>query len=469
MIADLKNFIKVKELRDKILWTLFILALARLLQNIPLPHIDKEALDLMQTEIANARANNSGQIFNMVNVFSGGALQKLSIGALGIMPYITASIVVQLMAPVIPALEKMQKDGINGRQRISQITRYATIVISLFQAIFLAKALPQLGDFSQQIFGFQLPPGTILIHDAGFGFMITTVLVLTGTALLITWLGEQITERGVGNGASILIMANILADAPAAFSVLIGKWNPPKFALIHLILLFCVMIAAAAATVVLVQTLRKIPLKYARKAGGADKVLSEKTSFLPLKLNHAGVMPVIFASALMMVPNILLQNIHPTSEIGKTIVSFLAANLSYGSFGFIIFEGVMILLFTFFWVATQFNPIQISDDLNRSGGFIPGVRPGEPTSDYLNSVMTRITVAGGLFLVVLATFPSVMNTVILKDPNMLLSQFFGGTSLLIMVGVILQTYQQFQVQVVQQNYDSIATTGRLRSREPDAP
>lgn len=460
MIADLKNFIQVKELRNKILWTLFILALARLLQNIPLPHIDKDALDLMQTQIREARANNNGQILNMVNVFSGGALQKLSIGALGIMPYITASIVVQLMAPVIPALEKMQKDGINGRQRISQITRYATIVICLFQAIFLAKALPHLGSFSQQIFGFQLPAGTVLVHDTGFGFMLTTILALTGTALLITWLGEQITERGVGNGASILIMANILADAPAAFSVLLGKWNPPKFALIHLILLFCVMVAAAAATVILVQTLRKIPLKYARKSGGADKVLSEKTSFLPLKLNHAGVMPVIFASALMMVPNIVLQHVPALSSI--------APWFTYGHIGFIIIDAIMILLFTFFWVATQFNPIQIADDLNRSGGFIPGVRPGEPTSDYLNGVMTRITVAGGLFLVALATFPSVMNTVILKDPNMLLSQFFGGTSLLIMVGVILQTYQQFQVQVVQQNYDNIASTGRLRSREPDA-
>ncbi|MEN9362554.1 MAG: hypothetical protein RL095_4089 [Verrucomicrobiota bacterium] len=468
MIADLKNFIKVKDLRNKILWTLFVLALARLLQNIPLPHIDKEALALMQTEIANARANNSGQILNMVNVFSGGALQKLSIGALGIMPYITASIVVQLMAPVIPALEKMQKDGINGRQRISQITRYVTIVICLFQAIFLAKALPQLGSFSQQIFGFQLPQGTVLVHDTGFGFMITTILALTGTALLITWLGEQITERGVGNGASVLIMANILADAPSAGQILLGKFDKPDFLLVHFLLLVGVMVAAAAATVVLVQTLRKIPLKYARKSGGADKVLSEKTSFLPLKLNHAGVMPVIFAGALMMVPNIVFQNLNPSSEIGKTIVGFLSPLFVYGSPGFILFEAVLILLFTFFWVATQFNPIQISDDLNRSGGFIPGVRPGEPTSDYLNGVMTRITVAGGLFLVVLAIFPSIMNTVILKDPNMLLSQFFGGTSLLIMVGVILQTYQQFQVQVVQQNYDSIASTGRLRSREPDA-
>ncbi len=460
MIADLKNFIKVKELRNKILWTLFILALARLLQNIPLPHIDKEALDLMQTEIANARAKNSGQILNMVNVFSGGALQKLSIGALGIMPYITASIVVQLMAPVIPALEKMQKDGINGRQRISQITRYATIVICLFQATFLAKALPNLGSFSQQIFGFQLPQGTVLVHDAGFGFMITTILALTGTALLITWLGEQITERGVGNGASILIMANILADAPSAGMILFKKFEDPEFLLVHFLLLISVMVVAAAATVVLVQTLRKIPLKYARKSGGADKVLSEKTSFLPLKLNHAGVMPVIFAGALMMVPTMVLPHI--------PMLSFLAPFFSYGSAGFIVFEAIMILLFTFFWVATQFNPIQIADDLNRSGGFIPGVRPGEPTSDYLNGVMTRITVAGGLFLVALAIFPSVMNTVILKDPNMLLSQFFGGTSLLIMVGVILQTYQQFQVQVVQQNYDTIATTGRLRSREPDA-
>ena len=460
MIADLKNFIKVKELRNKILWTLFVLALARLLQNIPLPHIDKEALDLMQTEIANARAKNSGQILNMVNVFSGGALQKLSIGALGIMPYITASIVVQLMAPVIPALEKMQKDGINGRQRISQITRYATIVICLFQAIFLAKALPHLGSFSQQIFGFQLPQGTVLVHDAGFGFMITTILALTGTALLITWLGEQITERGVGNGASILIMANILADAPSAGQILISKFEKPDFLLVHFLLLIAVMVVAAAATVVLVQTLRKIPLKYARKSGGADKVLSEKTSFLPLKLNHAGVMPVIFAGALMMVPTMVLPHI--------PMLSFLVPYFSYGSVGFILFDAVMILLFTFFWVATQFNPIQIADDLNRSGGFIPGVRPGEPTSDYLNGVMTRITVAGGLFLVVLAIFPSVMNTVILKDPNMLLSQFFGGTSLLIMVGVILQTYQQFQVQVVQQNYDTISTTGRLRSREPDA-
>ena len=468
MIADLKNFIKVKDLRNKIIWTLIVLALARLLQNIPLPHIDKEALDLMQTEIANARAQNSGQILNMVNVFSGGALQKLSIGALGIMPYITASIVVQLMAPVIPALEKMQKDGINGRQRISQITRYATIVICLFQAIFLAKALPHLSSFSQQIFGFQLPQGTVLVHDAGFGFMITTILALTGTALLITWLGEQITERGVGNGASILIMANILADAPSAGQILISKFDDPSFLLVHFLLLIAVMVVAAAATVVLVQTLRKIPLKYARKSGGADKVLSEKTSFLPLKLNHAGVMPVIFAGALMMVPNIVFSNLQPTSEIGKSIVGFLAPLFNYGSPGFILFEAVMILLFTFFWVATQFNPIQIADDLNRSGGFIPGVRPGEPTSDYLNGVMTRITVAGGLFLVVLAIFPSVMNTVILKDPNMLLSQFFGGTSLLIMVGVILQTYQQFQVQVVQQNYDTISTTGRLRSREPDA-
>ena len=441
MLSAFKNIFKIKELKSKILYTLAMIAVVRLIQNIPVPGIDLDMLDRAMKDLENSAG---GGLLQMFNVFSGGALQNFAIGVLGIMPYITASIILQLMTPVIPQIEKMQKEGVQGRQRYIQLTRYITIVICLVQGFFLAKGMPTL-----------LQSKHAIVNNPGMSFYITTTILLTAASLLIMWLGEQITDKGLGQGASIIITISVISSMPTAIQQVYGYWQDGDLTIIGVAILLSVFLAVTAATVVVVQGVRKIPLKYAKRTTGSRGAI-EKTSYMPLKVNHAGVMPIIFASALMMFPEMAANYFQ---------LDTLSALLRFGSIGYMVVYSVMVIVFTFFWVATQFNPIQISDDLNRSGGFIPGIRPGEKTAEFLNATMTRITYAGSVFLTALAIMPIILyaNIDILQG-NFMITSFFGGTSLLIMVGVMLQTMQQIEVQLVQHNYEGFVSSGRLRSR-----
>ena len=442
MLSAFKNILKVEDLRKKVFYTLAIVALVRLIQNIPVPGIDLEQLGLAMEKIQSQ--SGTGGFVSMINIFSGGALTKFAIGVLGIMPYITASIVLQLMSPVLPQLEKMKKEGAQGQQKYIQLTRYITIVICLFQGFGLAKGMPMM-----------FPEYSIVV-DPSMSFYLTTTVILTASAMLIMWLGEQITDKGLGQGASIVITVSVISSMPSAIMEVWSLIQSNDLTIIHGILIAAIFLAVTAATVMVVQGMRKIPLKYAKRTAGSRGAM-EKTSFLPLKVNHAGVMPIIFAGPVMMFPALLGQ------KLGWTT---FAAYLAYGTWTYVLVYAVLIIGFTFFWVATQFNPIQIADDLNRQGGFIPGIRPGDPTKEFLNNTMTRITYAGSVFLTLLAIAPMVLFSGFEKiGSNPLITSFFGGTSLLIMVGVILQIMQQIEVQLVQHNYDGFVSSGRLRSRQ----
>lgn len=442
MLSAFKNILKVEDLRKKVFYTLAIVALVRLVQNIPVPGIDLEQLGLAMEKIKSQ--SGTGGFVSLINIFSGGALTKFAIGVLGIMPYITASIVLQLMSPVVPQLEKMKKEGAQGQQKYIQLTRYITIVICLFQGFGLAKGMPMM-----------FPEFNIVV-DPSMSFYLITTIILTASAMLIMWLGEQITDKGLGQGASIVITVSVISSMPQAIMEVWSLIQSNDLTIIHGILIAAIFLAVTAATVMVVQGMRKIPLKYAKRTAGSRGAM-EKTSFLPLKVNHAGVMPIIFAGPVMMFPALLGQ------KLGWTT---FAAYLSYGTWTYVFVYAILVIGFTFFWVATQFNPIQIADDLNRQGGFIPGIRPGDPTKEFLNDTMTKITYAGAIFLTLLAISPMVLFSGFEKiGSNHLITSFFGGTSLLIMVGVILQIMQQIEVQLVQHNYDGFVSSGRLRSRQ----
>lgn len=436
MLNAFKNMLKVKELRKKLYYTLALIALVRLIQNIPLPGIDVTKLQNLMQQAADTGGKG---LLDTFNLFSGGALSRFAIGVLGIMPYITASIVMQLMTPIIPQLEKLQKESEQGRQKIQQITRYLTIVICIVQGAALAATLQ-----SDQF------PGVVLLPSTFFTIM--SVICLTGAALLIMWLGEVITDKGLGQGASLIITISIISSMPQAVGTLYEQFQTGKTDIVKITLLIALFFAITAATVALVEALRKIPLKYAQR-NATGKATQIQTSYLPLKVNHAGVMPIIFAGALMMFPGLAMQKLN---------WSFLAPFSAYGEPGYIALFAVLILGFTFFWVATQFNPIQVADDLKNSGGFIPGYRPGESTSEFLNYTMSRITVAGAIFLTIIAIIPMFLNKGL--QSSFVVSQFFGGTSLLIMVGVVLQTMQQIEVQMVQNTYEDYVDNSKLRSR-----
>ena len=381
-----------------------------------------------------------------LNLFSGGALQKLAVGVLGIAPYITASIIMQLMTPIVPKLERLRMEGESGRQQYQQITRYMTIIISIVQGMLLVSTM--VNPAALGLGGYDL----VLFENTQL-FTISTVIILTGAAIFVMWLGEQISEKGVGNGASIIITISIIASAPQAVSTLIDKYQNGQYDIITITLLLALFILCTVFVVALTEGVRKVPIRYARKSVDGQVGNSEMT-YLPLKVNHAGVMPIIFAGAVLTFPPLVF------SKIG---LGFLSPYFAFGSQSYVIIYAVLILAFTFFWVATQFNPIKVADDLKRGNGFIPGYRPGEPTSNFLNKTMTKITISGGLALTLVAIIPVLLLNA--TQTEFVITQFFGGTSLLIIVGVILQTVQQLEVYLVQKNYQNFVEEGRLRSRD----
>jgi len=452
MFSAYANSFKIPELRQRIIFTLGLIALVRVTTNIPVPGVDAAALSELFLRLG---AGAGGGLLNMFNMFSGGGLERFAIGALGIMPYISASIIMQLLTPIIPDLEKLQREGESGRQKINQYTRYLTVAICLVQGFMLAKAM---GDPSMLTGG---DVGTAVVMRPGLMFDLQTVIILTAGALFVMWLGEKITERGIGNGASLIIAVNIVAGLPFAIISLVrlvvagGAGGTVTFTMIHALLLVAMFFLVTAATVMLTEGHRKIPIRYARRASVGGNMTGQ-TSYMPLRVNYAGVMPIIFGSAVLTFLVMIAQRI-PGLRESQVMMIF-----SYGSSWYMALFGALILLFTYFWVANQFNPLQIADDLQRQNGYVPGVRPGQPTAEYIDLIMTRITFAGAIFLTALAILPMILSQQF-QIPDMV-AHFMGGTSLLIMVGVVLDTLRQVEAHLLSRHYDGFLSKGRLRSR-----
>ena len=450
------NILKVKELRNRLMFTALIIVLVRVASNIPCPGVDPAALERFIKEVTNASGADGG-FMALIDLFSGGALAHFALGALGIMPYISASIILQLMIPVIPQLEKMQREGETGRQKITQYTRYLTIIVCLIQGAMVAMAM-----VNPTKIGLPNPSEPLFLGRVEV-FVPVTVLVITCTTMVFTWLGEQVTERGIGNVVSLIITINIVSRLPHSVIELVNmaiKGTTPDgttFKSVQLLLLLVVFCIVTAATILLSQGYRRVPIQMVRKTVG--KQLQGGSTYMPLKVNFANVMPIIFAGAIMMFPGYLFQSMAARSGgVWMTLATFFRQDGP----GYMTVYSLLILAFSFFWVANQFNPLQIADNLKKEGAFIPGISPGQPTADFLDGAMTRVTAGGAVFLLALAVFPMVLYSSF-RIPFMV-AQFFGGTSLLIMVGVVLDTMSQLESHLTMRHYEGFLKSGRLKNR-----
>ncbi len=458
MFSAFTNSLKIPELRSRIFYTLALLFVARVGAIIPLPGLDPAPL---QKFFADQTANAASSAMSLWNMFSGGGLTKGAICALGIMPYISASIIFQLMTAVVPALSRLQQEGDVGRQKLTQYTRYATVLICIVQATLLIFAL----ENPARLFGdaYDLNKyGSIVIADKTW-FMITSVIFMTAGTMLLMWLGEQITQRGIGNGVSLLITVGILSDVPAAAQATWQLFFRPvgvkSLGWIEGLVMGLSFFIVTGFLIAVVQAVRKIPVQYAKRVVG-NKVMGGQSSFLPLKVNYSGVMPVIFASAILLFPQQIFGWLGSAMNI--KFFSEFATSLQEGKVSYYVLMSILILFFSYFWVSVMFKPIQIADDLKKYGGYIPGVRPGEPTASFLDFIMTRMTLAGAIMLTAIAIMPSVLMTN-LQVPSRI-AIFFGGTGMLITVGVILDTMKQIETVLLQRHYDGFLKKGRVRAR-----
>lgn len=450
------NCFKIPELQHRIIFTVAVLFVVRLISLIPVPGLDGALLTEFLKESA---AKNDNSLLGMYSLFTGGALERCGIGSLGIMPYISATIIIQLLTAVLPGLSKMAREE-GGRSKVIQIGRYLTVLLCLGQGFFMSLGWEK----PEALFpGFA---GNLVLFSPDYiwAYRLQTVLVLTTGTLLLMWLGEQITERGIGNGISLVITIGILARLPDALLQVWGMFFPPEgvekeFTALTAIAMLAIFVIVTGVVIAVTQAQRKIPVQYAQRAVGR-KVYSGGSSFMPLRVNYAGVMPIIFAQAILMFPDKILSLMARTLDI--PFFDQLSAMITYGSVGYMIFEGLMILFFSYFWVATQFNEIQIADDLKKYGGYIPGVRPGNATSEFLHRTMSRITFAGAMFLTAIAIIP----LLITRGLNIpfAAATFFGGTSLLITVGVVLDTMRQVESHLLTRHYDGFLKKGRIKGR-----
>jgi preprotein translocase subunit SecY len=445
MFSAFANSFKIPELRKRILFTGGIILLCRLIATVPTPGVNALALQQVMESMSQSAG---GSFLGWINLFSGGALAKCAVGALGIMPYISASIIIQLMTAVLPSLERLVQEGESGRMKITQYTRYLTLVICVVQALSLAVSLQNPGAFGIN---------TTIVTNPGFGFIFLTIVAMTTGTMFMMWLGEQITEYGLGNGISIIITINIVSRMPSAiiktmsmFKSVDGTSAP--FGVWHLVFLSVMFFLVTAGTVMLTQGLRKIPINSTRKVVG-NQSYGGGTSYMPLRVNFSGVMPIIFAQALLSFPVMLLSKIKATQGI--------AAYFQMGEPLYLVLYTFMILFFSYFWVSTQFNPMKIADDLKKNGAYVPGIRPGKPTADFLDMTMTRLTLAGAIALTVIAILPTILSQQLNIPWG--ISQFMGGTSLLIMVGVTLETVRQMESHLVMRNYDGFLKSGKIKS------
>ncbi|HHT73939.1 MAG TPA: preprotein translocase subunit SecY [Firmicutes bacterium] len=418
MLDALRNAMRIPDLRRKIIYTAAMLAIYRVGSFIPVPGVNAAAL-------AQELGIDGGNIFGFLNLFTGGALARFTVFALGVSPYITASIVLNLLTIVIPKLEELSKEGPEGRKIISQYTRYATVVLALVQA--LATTL------MARAWGVTTNPGF-------FGLALITITLVAGTSFLM-WIGDKISEKGIGNGISMLIFIGIIAELPTMVVNSIRAVGEGGVSALSLILYLIITVAIIAAVVMVTQGQRRIPVQYAKRIVGR-KVYGGQSTHIPLKVNQAGVIPVIFASSVLTFPLTLTQFVPALDFINKW--------LGYGSFGYNVIFVLLVIFFTYFYTAVTFNPIEVADNMKKNGGYIPGLRPGRPTADYLDRVLTRITLPGAIFLAFVAVLPSLV-AIITRVPTNLL--YFGGTGILIMVGVALETMQQIEAHLLMRHYE----------------
>src|SRR6266850_1926868 len=460
-----RNCFKIPELKSRILFTLLVLAVCRLEAVVRVPGLNGGAL----AAFFESHAGTGNSVLGLYSMFTGGALEHCAVGAIGIMPYISATIIIQLLTAVIPTLSKLAREE-GGRTKLIQYGRYLTVLLCFGWGFAMALQW----ENPSKIFGEGISQLVMYPPSLIWWYRIQTVLVLTTGTMLLMWLGEQITERGIGNGVSLVITIGILARLPQAAVALKDMFFPAggvpaNFNAAHFIALLFLLAAVIAGVIAITQAQRKVPVQYAQRAVGR-KVYSGGTSFMPLRVNYAGVMPIIFAQAILMFPQkIFLFFGHSLTSagsrgaklVGEAFTRFAAA-LNEGAFWYLLLYSLMILFFSYFWVATQFNELQIADDLKKNGGYIPGVRPGQGTSDYLHKAMSRITLAGAVFLTVIATIPIILSKEMNIPQNV--AQFFGGTSVLIAVGVLLDTMRQIESHLLMRHYDGFLKKGRVRGR-----
>ena len=437
LIQTIKNIFKIEELRKRILYTLALIVIYRLGSFVVLPGIDAGALAAAES----FKADTSEGLLGLLNMFSGGAFGNASIFALGVMPYISASIVIQLLGIFVPYFRKLQMEGESGRRKMNQYTRYLTILIVLIQGFAYMKSLPS-----------QVGPGVFVYDELGMStgmFNLVSVALLLGGTMFVMWLGERITDRGIGNGISLIIMIGIIARLPHAFLGEItwkfaGNGGGPLALIVELVVLFFVFVAAIA----LVQAVRKVPVQYAKRVIG-NKQYGGVRQYIPMKINAAGVMPIIFAQALMMIPMLFPGT------------GFAAVMGNYTGFWYNFTFALLVIAFTYFYTAVTINPTMMAEEMRKNNGFIPGVKPGRKTAEFLDSIMSRVTLPGSIFLALIAILPA-FATVLGVQPSF--ASFFGGTSLLILVGVVLDTLQQIESHLLMRHYDGLMKTGRLKGR-----
>lgn len=447
MLAQFTNIFRIPELRKRIWFTLGLLFVYRVGGFVPTPGIDGAQLAMFFKELTRRQGST---LFGLMNMFTGGAMDKCTVFALGIMPNVSASIILQLLTAVIPYLEKLSKEGQAGLRKLNQLTRYGTVLLALFQAFFISLWLERPENFG----------GRVIVANPGWPFRLLTMITLTAGTTFIMWLGEQISERGIGNGISLIIAVGIISRLPTAigftYSTFFGKEIGIRRHPIVLIIMLIILVISTAAVIQLTMGQRKIPVQYAKRIIGR-KVYGGQSTYIPLRVNFGGVIPIIFASSLLLFPatiggffpgNVFLHKIGMLLTPGKLLYSTLYV--------------LLIIFFCYFWTATQFNPIQWAEDMKRNGAFIPGIRPGEATAEFFDHAMTRITLAGGVFLAAIAVFPSIIGN-IFQLPY-LVTEFFGGTALLIVVGVMLDTIRQIESHLVMRHYDGFMQRGKLRGR-----
>ena len=434
MLEGLQNAVKISDLRRRLLFTFALLAVYRIGVAIPTPGIDGDGIAAFFEQAAST-------VFGLVNLFSGGALERFSIFALGIMPYISASIIFQLLTVVIPTLERLSKEGEQGRRKITQYTRYSTVGLALLQGFFISIGLEQI----------QAPGGSPVVFNPGWEFRLMTMITLAAGTAFIMWLGEQITERGVGNGISLIIFAGIVSSIPSAVTATTEFVREGELSIFLLLLLLAGMVAIVAAVIFMERGQRRISVQYAKRVVGR-RVYGGQSSHLPLKVNTAGVIPPIFASSVLIFPATIAGFAdHPWAQAFANV-------LTPGSWIYNVSYVGMIIFFCYFYTAVVFNPTDVADNMKKNGGFIPGIRPGQRTADYIDRVLSRITLTGAIYVSIVCVLPNLL------VGSFNVPFFFGGTALLIVVGVALDTAAQIETQLIMRNYEGFMKRGRLRGR-----
>ena len=439
MIKSLQTIFRIPELKKRILFTLGIFIVIRLGGHIPIPGVNSAALG----EFFKMQQNT---LFGLYDMFAGGAFQKATVFALGIMPYISASIIIQLLGSVIPYFQKLQQGGEEGRKKITQLTRYGTVGISALQAIGVTVFLESIVT----------PSGMVAVPNPGLGFKFIVMVTLTCGTVFIMWLGEQIDDRGIGNGISLIIMIGIVNSFPYAVFDEVQQLIGGNRSLLLEIFLWALMFATVAAVIMLTQGTRKIPVQYAKRVIGR-KLYGGQSTHLPLRVNTAGVMPIIFAQSIMFVPT-TVSTFLPDSAFKD----WIGRSFQFESFVYMFFYFMLIVFFTYFYTAIAFNPVDVADNMKQHGGFIPGIRPGKKTSEFIDNILTKITLPGSIFLGFIAVFPSLITRYTNVGYNF--SSFFGGTGLLIIVGVALDTLQQIESHLLMRHYDGFMKSGKMRGR-----